>query len=219
MGIVHRDLKPENIYLCNQGGLIDYPKVLDFGLAKVTEQQMRPGSLILTQEGMVFGTPEFMSPEQAQGKPLDARSDIYSLAVILFEMLTGKLPFVTQTPMEYIQKHVLEKPRTLAESAPERGYSQQLEFVVAKALAKRPEDRWQSAIEFARSLEEALAPPASRPSSMLDARMLGVTPTSVVASKWAALSVSPVVLLLVVSVACMLLGVILAVAILQWVVR
>ena len=70
----------------------DFPKVLDFGLAKVTEREMRPGSIILTQEGMVFGTPEFMSPEQAQGKPLDARSDIYSLAVILYEVLTGKLP-------------------------------------------------------------------------------------------------------------------------------
>ena len=63
LGIVHRDLKPENIFLCKQGGMVDYPKVLDFGLAKVTERQMQPGSIILTQEGMVFGTPEFMSPE------------------------------------------------------------------------------------------------------------------------------------------------------------
>src|SRR5882762_902409 len=92
-GIIHRDLKPENIYLCTQGGMKDYAKVLDFGLAKVTEREMRPGSLILTQEGMVFGTPEFMSPEQAQGKTLGAASDIYSLAVILYEVLTGKLPF------------------------------------------------------------------------------------------------------------------------------
>jgi serine/threonine protein kinase len=89
-GIIHRDLKPENIFLSTNGGLKDYPKVLDFGLAKVTEREMRPGSIMLTQEGMVFGTPEFMSPEQAQGKPLDARSDIYSLAVILYEVLTGQ---------------------------------------------------------------------------------------------------------------------------------
>ncbi|HYQ14394.1 MAG TPA: serine/threonine-protein kinase, partial [Polyangiaceae bacterium] len=98
LGIVHRDLKPENIFLSKQGGINDYPKVLDFGLAKVTERQMQPGSVILTQEGMVFGTPEFMSPEQAQGKTLDARSDIYSLAVILYEVLTGKLPFSARTP-------------------------------------------------------------------------------------------------------------------------
>lgn len=153
LGIVHRDLKPENIFLSSQGGIADYPKVLDFGLAKVTERQMRPGSLILTQEGMVFGTPEFMSPEQAQGKTLDARSDIYSLAVILYEVLTGKLPFVAKTPMEYIQKHVMEPPIPLGERDPERKFAPGLEQVVAKALAKRPEDRYQTAAEFAQALK------------------------------------------------------------------
>ncbi len=153
MGIVHRDLKPENIFLCKQGGLTDFPKVLDFGLAKVTERQMRPGSLILTQEGMVFGTPEFMSPEQAQGRTLDARSDIYSLAVILYEGLTGKLPFSARTPMEYIQKHVMEQPILLNSRVPERSFSPGLEQVLAKALAKKPEDRFQSAAEFAAALK------------------------------------------------------------------
>src|SRR5204862_6259346 len=117
-GIVHRDLKPENIFLSTNGGLKDYPKVLDFGLAKVTERELRPGSIMLTQEGMVFGTPEFMSPEQAQGKVLDARSDIYSLAVILYEALTTKLPFRAQTPMDYLQKHVLEQPIPLDARVP-----------------------------------------------------------------------------------------------------
>ncbi len=152
MGIVHRDLKPENIFLCNQGGVVDFPKVLDFGLAKVTERQMRPGSLILTQEGMVFGTPEFMSPEQAQGKTLDATSDIYSLAVILYECLTGKLPFIAKTPMEYIQKHVVEKPIMLDERVPDRTFPPGLGDVLAKALAKKPEQRYQSAAEFADAL-------------------------------------------------------------------
>src|SRR6185312_9925730 len=82
-GIIHRDLKPENIFVAKQGGMTDFPKVLDFGLAKLGERQMRPGSVILTQEGMVFGTPEFMSPEQAQGRSLAPSSDVYSLAVIL----------------------------------------------------------------------------------------------------------------------------------------
>src|SRR6188768_3431530 len=121
-GIVHRDLKPENIFLSKQGGIVDYPKVLDFGLAKVTERQMQPGSVILTQEGMVFGTPEFMSPEQAQGRILDARSDIYSLAVILYEVLTGKLSFDARTPMEYIQFHVTKPPILLDDRVPGRKF-------------------------------------------------------------------------------------------------
>ncbi len=153
MGIVHRDLKPENIFLCRVGNIPDYPKVLDFGLAKVTERQMRPGSIVLTQEGMVFGTPEFMSPEQAQGKTLDPRSDIYSLAVILYEVLTGKLPFNAKTPMEFIQKHVLEIPISINERVEGMTFPVGLWEVLQKALAKRPDDRFQSAGEFALALE------------------------------------------------------------------
>src|SRR6187455_3462226 len=152
LGIVHRDLKPENIFLCRQGGLVDFPKVLDFGLAKVTERQMQPGSVILTQEGMVFGTPEFMSPEQAQGKTLDARSDIYSLAVILYEVLTGKLPFSARTPMEYIQKHVMEPIIQLSDRVPDKKFNKGLDEVLARALAKKRDERFQSAADFAESL-------------------------------------------------------------------
>jgi serine/threonine-protein kinase len=152
LGIVHRDLKPENIFLSKQGGIPDYPKVLDFGLAKVTEQQMQPGSVILTQEGMVFGTPEFMSPEQAQGKTLDARSDIYSLAVILYEVLTGKLPFTARTPMEYIQKHVTDAIIPLSERVPDRKFPKGLDDVLARALQKNPDQRFQTAGEFGEAL-------------------------------------------------------------------
>lgn len=152
-GIVHRDLKPENIFLSTNGGLQDYPKVLDFGLAKVTERELRPGSIMLTQEGMVFGTPEFMSPEQAQGKVLDARSDIYSLATILYEVLTGKLPFDARTPMEYIQMHVTKSPIPLDDRVPGKRFQVGLGAVVAKALEKRPEDRYTSALEFAEALK------------------------------------------------------------------
>jgi serine/threonine-protein kinase len=153
MGIVHRDLKPENIFLSTQGGITDFPKVLDFGLAKVTERQMQPGSVILTQEGMVFGTPEFMSPEQAQGRTLDARSDIYSLAVILYEVVSGKLPFDARTPMEYIQKHVTEPIIPLSTRRPEAGLPLELDAVLEKALKKRPGERYQSAAEFADALK------------------------------------------------------------------
>ncbi len=152
MGIVHRDLKPENIFLCEQGGLHEFPKVLDFGLAKVTERQMQPGSVILTQEGMVFGTPEFMSPEQAQGKTLDARSDLYSLAVILYEALTGKLPFRAKTPMEFIQLHASAEPIPLNQRTEGRRFEPGLEAALMKALQKDPAKRYQTATEFAQAL-------------------------------------------------------------------
>ena len=151
-GIVHRDLKPENIFLTTQGGIADYPKVLDFGLAKVTEREMRPGSLILTQEGMVFGTPEFMSPEQARGEKLDGRSDIYSLGIIMYELLTGKLPFDASQPMEFIQKHIKEQPIPLSRRAPNRVWPSGMWEVLDKALAKKPIDRFQTANELAQAL-------------------------------------------------------------------
>jgi serine/threonine-protein kinase len=152
-GIVHRDLKPENIFLCNQGGLNDFPKVLDFGLAKVTEREMEPGGMQLTQEGMVFGTPEFMSPEQAQGKILTPASDIYSLAVILYEVLTGKLPFDAKSPMEFIQLHVMKEPIPLDQRIPGKTFPPGLSQVISKALAKKLEDRYPSAAEFAAALK------------------------------------------------------------------
>ncbi|PKN46565.1 MAG: serine/threonine protein kinase [Deltaproteobacteria bacterium HGW-Deltaproteobacteria-20] len=160
-GIIHRALKPENIFLCADPlGKEDYAKVLDFGLAKVTEREMHPGSIILTQEGMVFGTPEFMSPEQAQGKTLDPRSDIYSLAVILYEALTSKLPFDAKTPMEYIQHHVASKPINLNDRVPGQSFPPALAEALATAIAKKPEDRFQTAADFALALQ-AIVPEAT----------------------------------------------------------
>ena len=152
-GIVHRDMKPENIFVCQQGALKDYPKVLDFGLAKVTEREMRPGSIILTQEGMVFGTPEFMSPEQAQGTPLNAASDIYSLAVILYEVLTGKLPFDGKGAMDYIQLHVNGKPIPLNARVPGLTFPPLLQDVLSRALEKKPQDRFATAADFASAMK------------------------------------------------------------------
>jgi len=218
LGIVHRDLKPENIFLSKQGGIVDYPKVLDFGLAKVTERQMQPGSVILTQEGMVFGTPEFMSPEQAQGRILDARSDIYSLAVILYEVLTGKLPFSARTPMEYIQKHVMEPAIPLNERVPERKFPKGLEDVLARALKKKPDERFQSAAEFGEALRPyggaaAAALPVIRvagPQVVVEANQ-----TQLDAPAPPATGSSGLGLLIGVAVACLLGGVIIAVIVMR----
>jgi eukaryotic-like serine/threonine-protein kinase len=155
-GIIHRDLKPENIFLCQSGTLRDYAKVLDFGLAKVGERQMRPGSVILTQEGMVFGTPEFMSPEQAQGKTLTPASDIYSLAVILYEVLTGKLPFDAKNAMDFIQLHVTAKPIPLNRRVSGKTFPPLLEKIIDRALSKRPEDRFATAADFASAMQLVL---------------------------------------------------------------
>jgi serine/threonine-protein kinase len=166
-GIVHRDLKPENIFLCTQGGMKDFAKVLDFGLAKVTEREMRPGSLILTQEGMVFGTPEFMSPEQAQGKTLGPQSDVYSLAVILYEVLTGKLPFDAKNAMEYIQQHVTVPPMPLAQRAPDKKFPALLWPVLDHAMAKKADDRFASAADFAEAMKTVLAGATELPAHLV----------------------------------------------------
>jgi serine/threonine-protein kinase len=235
-GIIHRDLKPENIFLCQQGGMKDFAKVLDFGLAKVTEREMRPGSVILTQEGMVFGTPEFMSPEQAQGKPLTPASDIYSLAVILYEVLTGKLPFEAKNAMDYIQLHVHAAPKPIHERAPTKNFPPLLWKALEKAMAKKPEDRYQSALDFAEALKAVQAgatelPPASNgaaavvpPSPALPAAApasstTGRNPPASVRSEAQPSSSlppvkpqkSPVGLIIGVAVGCMLIGMLVAV--------
>jgi eukaryotic-like serine/threonine-protein kinase len=156
LGVIHRDLKPENILLTKQGGMPDFPKVLDFGLAKVRESKPRPGSMVLTQEGMVFGTPEFMSPEQAQGEILDARSDIYSACLIFYELVTGKLPFPRCKPMEYITHHIKTTPIPISERNPNVVMPKGLDEIVARALEKKREDRFQTAAEFAQALKSLL---------------------------------------------------------------
>jgi serine/threonine-protein kinase len=165
VGVIHRDLKPENILLTTQGGISDFPKVLDFGLAKIKEQNPRPGSLVLTREGMVFGTPEFMSPEQARGETLDGRSDIYSMGVIFYEMLTARLPFPRCKPMEYISHHINTPPIPVTERRPEIDLPKDLDPIMAKALEKDRENRYASATDFAAALQ-AIIPRGAQSGAM-----------------------------------------------------
>lgn len=154
-GIVHRDLKPENIVLSKQGGLSDFPKVLDFGLAKMKDPpDPKTGSIrALTQQGAVFGTPEFMSPEQARGEVLDARSDIYSLCIILYEMLTCKLPFKAKSPMDFITQHIKGKPIPVHTRVSGLPLEEKHWSVMEKALRKDKDDRYQTTLEFAEALK------------------------------------------------------------------
>jgi serine/threonine-protein kinase len=146
LGILHRDLKPENILvqqLRTHGELL---KVLDFGIAKLMDNapgQARPG---LTGQGVVCGTPEFMSPEQARGLKLDGRSDLYAVGVILYQMLTGRVPFTSESAVEILHKHIHDAPippSQVVGSSPDA-----LEGVCLRALAKNREDRFASAEEF-----------------------------------------------------------------------
>lgn len=137
-GIVHRDMKPDNIFLIQRGQTRDFVKVLDFGIAKVGGAASK-----LTKTGTVFGTPHYMSPEQAAGQMVDQRTDIYALGVIMYEMVTGKVPFDADTFMGILSKHMFEPPRPPTEVG-EKADLGALEPVILRALAKKPEQRYQS---------------------------------------------------------------------------
>jgi serine/threonine protein kinase len=152
--IVHRDLKPENIILepVRAGG--DFVKVVDFGLAKMRAETPAPG---ITSPGIVCGTPEYMSPEQARGDPLDTRSDLYAVGVILFQLLTGRLPFEGESPTQVVLAHLTQPPPDPRDIAPERNIGAPLVEVVLKALAKDAKDRYQDSDQFGAALSDALA--------------------------------------------------------------
>jgi len=127
----------------------EFVKVLDFGIAKVR-------GVALTHSGMVFGTPEYMSPEQLRGRTLDGRSDLYALGVVLFEMLTGRLPFECATPEEWMTAHLERLPPTVSESAPDGELPRELEALVARLLAKDPAARPATAEELSEQLAAAV---------------------------------------------------------------
>jgi len=162
MGIIHRDLKPENIIILEKfdddGNRAELVKVCDFGMAKLitpeTEAQGPLSSEKLTSHGVVVGTPDYMSPEQGKGERLDARSDLYAVGVILYQMLAGRLPFSAETPIATLLRHVIDEPQPPSEIA--EGVHSGLESVCLRALSKRREDRFQTAREMRAELRSVM---------------------------------------------------------------
>jgi serine/threonine-protein kinase len=147
IGIIHRDIKPDNVFLLNMAGSPDFVKLLDFSVAKLLE-----GDRMKTQAGVVFGTPQYMSPEQGRGLPLDARSDLYALGILAFEMLTGNVPYNDDNPMTVIQMHLHGQVPPMPDSVP---YS--VQAVVRRAMEKDPGRRYQSAGEMMQHCQQVFA--------------------------------------------------------------
>jgi serine/threonine-protein kinase len=149
-GFIHRDLKPDNVYLIRENGR-EHVKLLDFGISKAINDEAHD----TTQTGVLLGTPEYMSPEQAQDQQLDARSDIYALGVILYRMVVGRVPFQSKAFMTVLAKHIQEPPVPPHEANPEVSIPPGVEAVILRCLAKKPEDRFQSAEALAEALQGA----------------------------------------------------------------
>ncbi|MFN8554971.1 MAG: protein kinase [Candidatus Obscuribacterales bacterium] len=157
MGVIHRDVKPTNFVLINYDEEKDFVKVVDFGVAKLMNST--PDGQRLTQAGEVCGSPVYMSPEQCTGGELDQRSDIYSMGIVIYETLTGKLPILGKTMVDTMSKHISEMPPTFAQARPDLYIPERLEQVVFKALAKDPNDRHQTMDELRIELENAIPRP------------------------------------------------------------
>jgi serine/threonine protein kinase len=177
LGIVHRDLKPENIMLVERDGDADFVKVLDFGIAKVpigglVGERQQPGQ-VLTQLGMVYGTPEYMAPEQALGQPVDARADLYALGAMTFEMITGKRPYDHESKVTLLGMHVTAPIPRMADRAPGANIPPEIDAIVTRLLAKDAAARFGDAKELMEALD-----------AWVPASAIGVsTPTSAAASR------------------------------------
>ena len=156
-GVVHRDIKPENIVLVERGGKKFFPIVVDFGIARLVQEESDAAKI--TRTGTVCGSPTYMSPEQCTSSKVDQRSDIYSLAIVLFETLTGAVPFTAEELVKVMTMHLLDPAPTLSATRPDLQFPEKLELVIARALSKHPEDRYQDMDEFAYVLEESIKAP------------------------------------------------------------
>jgi eukaryotic-like serine/threonine-protein kinase len=152
LGVVHRDLKPENIFVNTDATGREVIKVVDFGIAKLHEDLAGTLATAANLEGAIIGTPAYMAPEQARGLKVDARTDIYSLGAMLFELLTGQRPFQSETSQGLLIAHVTEAPPHIAEAFPELGLPEGLAELVHQMLAKEPDDRPATAADVAARL-------------------------------------------------------------------
>ncbi len=190
LGIVHRDLKPDNIMLTRGRDGSDVVKVVDFGIAKAVGGD---DTQKVTKTGLVVGTPEFMSPEQLSGDKLDGRSDLYSLALVLYKMLTGKLPFEATTVQETMIKRLTDEPAKLAAARPDLSFPSGLQETLDAALTRSPVDRYQSVAKFAsdvaavvgvqRGAGPATALPATRADLEGKTQLLDSSQTKAMAAK------------------------------------
>src|ERR1700686_498032 len=154
LGVIHRDVKPANLLFHSDGRLL----LSDFGIVRLSAMPA------LTTVGNFLGTAEYASPEQASGSSLDARTDIYALGCILFELLTGSVPFRGSNPFAILSRHISDPVPSLKQNRPD--LSPAIEFVVKKALAKNPQDRYQNATEMAADLQAAISPALAAPGKM-----------------------------------------------------
>jgi serine/threonine-protein kinase len=151
-GVIHRDIKPANIMICNHDGNPDFVKIIDFGIAKLDAEEMAEASK-LTATGEIFGSPQYMSPEQCGAKPQDVRSDIYSLGCVMYFALTGRAPFTGGSPIECMYQQVHGQVAPFAEANPEVSFPRGLEEIVFKCLAKDPNHRYQTMDEVKQALD------------------------------------------------------------------
>ncbi|HWH51264.1 MAG TPA: serine/threonine-protein kinase [Gemmatimonadaceae bacterium] len=169
--IVHRDLKPENVIVRTLPTGELQAVVMDFGLAK--ERMAGVELQKLTATGIILGTPEFMSPEQLRGRPLDARSDVYALGLVTYEMLTGALPFEGRTQQEMMIARLRDEPIPLRKIRPALTLPESVERVLQRALQRNPDDRFASAVEFADAFAAAASANGSSPADGLLGKLFG----------------------------------------------
>jgi serine/threonine protein kinase len=156
-GVVHRDVKPENIVLVERSGQRLFPIVVDFGIARLVQEESDVARI--TRTGTVCGSPTYMSPEQCTSSKVDHRSDIYSLGVVIYETLTGEVPFLSDELVKVMAMHLSDPPKPLNQVREDLVFPQALEEVVYKSLAKNPDQRFQTMEEFSEALEESLKEP------------------------------------------------------------